>query len=323
MKDYRIQEFGAVGDGVTMNTQAIQQAIDTAAADGGGRVVITEGTFKTGSIQLRSYVELEDVTMVNQPSGWSYWIHDCDFVQVRGLNILADVNYPNNDGLHINCSRYVTVSDCNMTCGDDCIIIRANSVSLKENKPCEQVTITNCNLTSYSAAVRIGWDNDGVIRNCTLSNLVIKDSSVGFSFLIPGRMRKPFTLENSSGSDVGREATLIENLTFSNIIMDKQCSYPVFVSLADNDYTHIAAVRNLHFSHLHSRGPEFPYLQGKPDCPIENVTFSDCTFEVTDGSEFDNRASHGPIQVKDLEYHPMHVRHVKNLHFNNTEFTVC
>ena len=64
------------------------------------------------------------------------------------LDIIADVQYPNNDGIHINCSRHVTVSDCNITCGDDCIILRANSVSLKENKVCEFVTVTNCNLTS-------------------------------------------------------------------------------------------------------------------------------------------------------------------------------
>ena len=30
-------------------------------------------------------VVIRDVTMVNQPAGWSYWIHYCDRVQIRGL----------------------------------------------------------------------------------------------------------------------------------------------------------------------------------------------------------------------------------------------
>lgn len=115
----------------------------------------------------------------------------------------------------------------------------------------------------------------------------------------------------------------MENLTFSNIIMDRQCSYPILVRLADNDYTRIEGVRNLQFSHIYSRGPEFPCLEGKPDCLVENVTFSDCTFEVTDGSEFENRASHGPLQLSDLGYHPMTVRHVRGLRINNCEFSVC
>ena len=98
-------------------------------------------------------VRIEDVKMINQPSGWSYWIHDCDYVHMTRLDILADVNYPNNDGIHINASRHVTVSDCNITCGDDCIVLRANNVSLAENKVCEKVTVTNCTLTSRCSGI--------------------------------------------------------------------------------------------------------------------------------------------------------------------------
>ena len=55
---YNILDFGAVGDGVTLNTVAIQSAIDACAAEGGGRVFVPSGTFKTGTIWLRSHVEL-------------------------------------------------------------------------------------------------------------------------------------------------------------------------------------------------------------------------------------------------------------------------
>ena len=46
-------------------------------------------------------VMVEDITMVNQPAGWSYWIHDCDFVTFDKVKIIANVEYPNNDGIHI------------------------------------------------------------------------------------------------------------------------------------------------------------------------------------------------------------------------------
>jgi alpha-L-rhamnosidase len=53
-----ITESGAVADAKTINTAAIQKTIDTVAAAGGGTVVIPKGTFRSGSIFLKSGVEL-------------------------------------------------------------------------------------------------------------------------------------------------------------------------------------------------------------------------------------------------------------------------
>lgn len=53
-----ILDFGAVGDGTTLCTDAIQRAIDTCSEQGGGRVVVPSGTYLTGTVYLRSHVEL-------------------------------------------------------------------------------------------------------------------------------------------------------------------------------------------------------------------------------------------------------------------------
>lgn len=57
-KDYNVTAFGAVGDGLTKNTEAIRKAIEQCNADGGGRVVIPRGVFLTGAIYLKSNVNL-------------------------------------------------------------------------------------------------------------------------------------------------------------------------------------------------------------------------------------------------------------------------
>lgn len=57
-KRVAVTEFGAVGDGKTLNTLAIQKAIDTTEAGGGGVVELPKGTFRSGSIFLRKGVEL-------------------------------------------------------------------------------------------------------------------------------------------------------------------------------------------------------------------------------------------------------------------------
>ncbi|MFV0378869.1 MAG: glycoside hydrolase family 28 protein [Mangrovibacterium sp.] len=56
--NYSISDFGAIADGKTLNTLAIQQTIDKASSEGGGRVIVPAGTFLTGCIQLKSNVEL-------------------------------------------------------------------------------------------------------------------------------------------------------------------------------------------------------------------------------------------------------------------------
>jgi polygalacturonase len=67
--------FGAKPDGVTVSTAAIQQAIDAAAAAGGGVVAFPRGTYLTGALFLKSRVELrldEGVTLraVQDPAAY-------------------------------------------------------------------------------------------------------------------------------------------------------------------------------------------------------------------------------------------------------------
>lgn len=59
MAQYDIRDHGATGDGVTNDAAAIQAAIDACHVAGGGTVLVPAGaTFLTGSIELRSFVEL-------------------------------------------------------------------------------------------------------------------------------------------------------------------------------------------------------------------------------------------------------------------------
>jgi hypothetical protein len=54
-----LTDFGAVGDGATPDTAALQAALDRAAARGGGVVVVPPGRYRCGTIHLRSNVTLE------------------------------------------------------------------------------------------------------------------------------------------------------------------------------------------------------------------------------------------------------------------------
>lgn len=58
---FNVKEYGAVGDGTTDDTAAIQNAIDDASAAGGGVVFFPQGAYKVTSLTLESYVSLKGV----------------------------------------------------------------------------------------------------------------------------------------------------------------------------------------------------------------------------------------------------------------------
>jgi polygalacturonase len=54
-----LQKFGAIGDGKTLNTKAIQQAIDECSKQGGGTVRIPAGQYVSGTLLLKDNVTLQ------------------------------------------------------------------------------------------------------------------------------------------------------------------------------------------------------------------------------------------------------------------------
>jgi polygalacturonase len=70
-----VVDFGAVPDGTTVNTAAIQKAIDTCSEKGGGSVTIPAGRFVTGTLQLKDGVTLSLAAqsfLIGSPNGDDY-----------------------------------------------------------------------------------------------------------------------------------------------------------------------------------------------------------------------------------------------------------
>src|ERR1022692_489352 len=55
---FDVRTFGATGDGKTVDSPAINKAIEAAAAAGGGTVIFPAGNYMSFSIRLKSHVDL-------------------------------------------------------------------------------------------------------------------------------------------------------------------------------------------------------------------------------------------------------------------------
>lgn len=91
---YDVREFGAKGDAVSLDTTAVQAAVDACAADGGGTVLIPQGTFVIGTLQLKSNVTLHisaSGKLLGSGHGSDY--HAVDAIPLKGDSTLEDGNW--------------------------------------------------------------------------------------------------------------------------------------------------------------------------------------------------------------------------------------
>jgi hypothetical protein len=91
---YNIRDFGAKGDGTTLDTAAVQKTIDACTRDGGGTVLVPAGVFHIGTVELKSNVTLHIAasgTLLGSADGKQY--HAVDAIPLRGDSTLGDGNW--------------------------------------------------------------------------------------------------------------------------------------------------------------------------------------------------------------------------------------
>ena len=202
--------------------------------------------------QLLYFAGSSDITLSGVTlTGVTYWttlFFGCERVRVTGVRFLNHRHTPNGDGLDLNACRDVTVSDCVMRTGDDCIAIQCMSEFLDQpsSRCCENITITNCVLSTICNAIRFGVGS-GTIRRVTMSNIVVTESRTAINMairLLAGQNTnieeisfsdfnadcvRPFSLHSNGGLDsiLGRVDGKIRDISFRNFFC--RCSNPSLI----------------------------------------------------------------------------------------------
>jgi Glycosyl hydrolases family 28 len=89
-----VRDYGAKGDGITLDTAALQAAVDACTREGGGTVLVPAGIFLIGSLELKNNVTLHIVAggmLLGSGQGKDY--HAVDSIPLQGDSTLDDGNW--------------------------------------------------------------------------------------------------------------------------------------------------------------------------------------------------------------------------------------
>ena len=199
-------------------------------------------------------------------SMWAIHLLYCENVVVR--NVIVET-YPgaNPDGIDVDSSREVRISDSYFDTGDDGIVLKSGKGvdGRRVARPTENVSITNCTFQRAHGAVVIGSETAGGVRNVVANNIVSKGTEIGIR-IKSGRSR----------------GGIIENLRFDNWIIDSPLRQGILVT---NYYVRIPEepvsertpiFRNIAISNVTvSNAPVVLDIQGLPEMPIAGLRITD------------------------------------------------
>ena len=73
------------------------------------------------------------------------------------------------------------ISNCTIETGDDCIIFVSGIPEWGPDYPCENITVTNCRLSSASAAIKFSEGNSNLIQHIAITNCAIFNCNRGIT----------------------------------------------------------------------------------------------------------------------------------------------
>jgi polygalacturonase len=246
-------------------------------------------------------ITITDVELYESPY-WCCFLHGCEHVNIRGVRIMNHRMTPNSDGIDLDCCRFVTVSDCRIDSGDDCITLRANAAPLKNPRPCEKIAVTNCVLSSPCQAIRVGV-GDGVIRDAVVSNLVIHDTRSGIQLVSRYSSKSP--------------GVTIENILFSNIAM--KCRRPLAVlsdvrGARDED---VKPIRRVGFRNIRAEGDRSCFFEANRRGDVSDLTLDGVDLIYGGGDDIVDGAglAYGEFGVKNSPA-AFHLKNLADCSFN-------
>jgi len=216
-------------------------------------------------------VRISGVSFLDSPS-WTMHPVQCERLVIDGIHIhtsLRDGVWA--DGIDPDGCKDLRISNCTIDTGDDALVFYSMDW-FGPARPCENITVTNCRLSSASSAIKFCDGNIAGIRNVTIDNCVITNSNRGIAFM---------TFDGGAVEDV-----LLSNLTIETVRYEWFWwgdGEPFHFNIRKRSEVHAnwpkdkdrpaGAIRNVKIQNVIAHGFGMSICNGHPDSWLDDVTF--------------------------------------------------
>jgi polygalacturonase len=233
-------------------------------------------------------VLIDGITITNSPF-WTINPEFCENITISGVTIDNPLS-PNTDGINAESCKYVHVSNCHISVGDDCITIKSGKdlPGRTKNMPAENYTITNCTMLNGHGGVVIGSEMSGGVKKIVISNCVFDGTDRGI------RIK---TTRGRGGvvEDIRVDNIVMKNIKLQAIVLDMQYTKAQAEPLSQRT----PQFRNIRFSNITAYTKQAMYINGLDEMPVQEISLNDIFFEAETGIIIKN--------ANDIELHNVRV----------------
>jgi len=251
-------------------------------------------------------VLIEDVSFSNPPF-WTIMPAFSENINITGITIENPGNSPNTDGIDPSSCRNVHISNCHISVGDDCIVIKSGRDEDGRiiNSPTENITITNCTMARGHGGVVIGSETSGGVKRVTISNCVFEGTDRGI------RIK---TMRGRGG--------VVEDIRVSNVSMYNMINEGILITLKYQSTKpeplseRTPAVNNIQLSGINIRGAQRPVaIYGLEERDVSEISFTDMRILSDKGMLLENSSgvSFHDIRMDIKQGSPLEAKDSKNI----------
>ena len=268
-------------------------------------------------------VRVEGIKLQNSALWMQHYLA-CENVRIHNIEVYNHSN-KNNDMMDIDGCKDVIISDCRGDTDDDGITLKSTHAMPNEN-----ITITNCILSSHCNAIKCGTESNAGFKNIAISNCVIRPSSD--KEVIYG---KPAGISGISLEVV--DGAIMDGINISNIVMYGP-EVPLFIRLGNRARGYdkslpkpgVGSLQNVHISNITAFNATRygSSITGIPGHPVKSITVENIRFFYSGGGtrsdterKIDEREGKYPeaTMFGILPAYGLFIRHAENISMRNVE----